>query len=531
VVVAGLGTFALLRDRARSHAAAAAGAAAFALSGAFVAWLEHPHTLAAAFAPWLLLFALRLARRATAGAVAGVAGSTYALLAAGHPETALMALLLAAAALVALARSWRGAGRVAAATALGGCLAAPAVLPLAEYLWHSEAIAGAGRTAMTLPWGAALGFMVPAAAAGHPIEGRAYLSVVVALLALAGAVAGRREREARFWCLAAAAACLVVFANPVAGWLAVHTPVYWTRALLLVPLPVAALAADGLDRLAAAAAASPRLRRVAPLLALAPVLVLADLLAAARGVHAVTPSTELERGAPILDRLAADPGVFRVLPLHTFLPPNAATELGLDDLRGYDALAPRAWRAERRAIGRFAEVQPISDAVEPWELAPGGSALDFWNVKYLLVHPQLRWGAERLGRESGLDLATVYAGPDGLLLENRRALPRARLLGAGAVELLARAPARWELAVTAPAAAVLEVANPYFPGWRAHVDGCSAAIDARPGQAVRVRVPAGAHRVELLYRPVSLAVGVLLALLAALALSAWASALPRVTAG
>jgi hypothetical protein len=61
ILVALAGAYLWLRDRGRSSIAASLGALAFALSGSFVAWLEHPHTLAAAPVPFLLLFAGRTA--------------------------------------------------------------------------------------------------------------------------------------------------------------------------------------------------------------------------------------------------------------------------------------------------------------------------------------------------------------------------------------------------------------------------------------------------------------------------------------
>src|SRR5664279_4648318 len=62
-LLAAAGAFLWLRDRGRSKPAAGLGAIAFALSGPFIAWLEHPHTLAASAAPFLLLFGGRRRRR------------------------------------------------------------------------------------------------------------------------------------------------------------------------------------------------------------------------------------------------------------------------------------------------------------------------------------------------------------------------------------------------------------------------------------------------------------------------------------
>jgi hypothetical protein len=242
-----------------------------------------------------------------------------------------------------------------------------------------------------------------------------------------------------------------------------------------------------------------------------PLLVAAELLAAARGVHSSTDPEDLARIPPILARLKSDRDVFRILPLHTFLPPDTASEYGLDDVRGFDALAPRGWRIRREEIGRFANVPTQRSVLEPWDIGAGGLGLNFWNVKYLLLHPQFAFGAETINAQKGLDLLEVYSGSDGKLLLNRRALARARLARPGRVEIRERAATRWIIEVETPTENELTVANPFFPGWRARVEGRPVELTAAPGDPIRVRVPAGRHRVALLYRPASFRFGILLA--------------------
>jgi hypothetical protein len=210
----------------------------------------------------------------------------------------------------------------------------------------------------------------------------------------------------------------------------------------------------------------------------------------------------------LIARLKAEAGDFRVLPLHSFLPANTATDLALDDLRGYDALGPSAFLAAREEIGRFRDLPNAVDVVEPWDLAPGGAALDAWSVRYLLLHPQFRFGAEELNAWLGLDLVEAAAGEDGRLLVNRRAKPRVRIEGApGEARLLARTPTRWSVGVAAEAPATLIVANATFPGWRAFVDGSDAPIVSPEGRPFAIPVPAGAHTVVLEYRPASFRLG------------------------
>jgi hypothetical protein len=505
LLLAFLGLLAWLRDAGRSVSAALLGGVAFALSGPFIAWLEHPHTAAAAPVPLLLLFVRRMAHQSSRGSAAGLAASTFLVLAGGHPETQGMAALLAAAYLAHLAPGWRRALRVVGCAALGAALAAPLLFPFFEYYWLSEARGGLDRRAFVLPLADLQRFLRPAREGSNVIEGAATVSITVLLLA-AAAVARFRQRDTRFWLIVAACILAVAYDNPLARLLAEKTPIYWTRALLLIPIPLGYLAAETWDRVRAKVRLF-RSRWGSALAFLPAVIASAELLAAARGVHGATPPGDLGRTPPILRRLAEDADAFRLLPLHTFLPANTATEYGLDDLRGYDALAPAAWRRRRSEIGRFINVPTQKGVIEPWDLAPGGRALDFWNVKYVLVPARFAFGAETLNARRGLDLVEVYSGPDGKLLRNRRVLPRARLEPEGKVEIVARSSSRWILELASEREAVLTVANPFFPGWRMWLDGQPARLTASPGDAMRLPVPPGRHRVEIAYEPVSFRLG------------------------
>lgn len=523
ILAAAWGMWALSRDLGRSRTASLLAGAIVALSGPFVAWLEHPHTLVAAAVPWLLLAIRRSVRRREAVSVAPVAVATVAVLAGGHPETALMAALLAVAVVAGDAPSVRAAGRPFAGALLGAGLAAPLLLPFLEYLGLSAAWVGVDRHESVLPLRDILRFLLPQLTASHPIEGAAYLSLAALPLAAIGAIASRRERTTRALVVAAAFLLLAAYDGPVARFLATGTTIRWTRTLLLLPLPVALLAGRGLDVLLERARHAGRAAPGALLSLAIAAGCGAELLSAARGVHTVTSPESRRLSTPILARLAADRSVYRVLPLHTFLPANAATSLALDDLRGYDALAVKAFRSERERVGHFGGVPTHTDTVAPWNLAPGGRELDAWNVKYLLLHPQFAFSAATLNEKLGLDLVEVYSGPDGKLLENRRVRPRARVERGGREEgsagIVERAATRWVFDVSSPSGGVLVVANAGYPGWDARVDGRRVDVGGGVGRRQEVPVPAGRVRVELAYRPLSFRVGLLLAVASGAALA------------
>jgi hypothetical protein len=515
-LLAAAAAFLWLRDRGRSPEAASLGAAAFALSGPFVAWLEHPHTLAAAGVPLLLLFGGRLAERPARRDLAGLALATYLVLSGGHPETALLAAALAAAYALFRARR-RPAGLLAPAAGalLGAGLAAPLLFPFLGYFAASAARLGHARHPFVLPLSALVRFILPSDAGSHPIEAAATVSLAVLALVPFGLAGIRRDRERAFWAAAAAALLFLAYGGGAAQAVANAAGAYFSRGLLLLPLALGFLAAAGLDDLAARAAAAgrPRAGRIVSLgLALAAA---AELLVFAGGVHAVSKDAVLTPETPLLARVRSDPGDWRVLPLHTYLPANTATDLALDDLRGYDALGPLAFLAAREEIGRFRNLPNAVDVLEPWDLAPGGAALDAWSVRYLLLHPRLPLGDAELNARLGLDLEEVASGADGRLLVNRRAKPRVRLEGApGNARVLERVPTRWRVAVDAAAPATLVVANATYPGWRATVDGRVARVASPEGRPFAVPVPAGAHEVVLEYRPLSFTLGLACAALA-----------------
>jgi hypothetical protein len=71
----------------------------------------------------------------------------------------------------------------------------------------------------------------------------------------------------------------------------------------------------------------------------------------------------------------------------------------------------------------------------------------------------------------------------------------------GSVRWIARLADRQRLQTESSGPALLVFADAYDPGWRARVDGVEAGV-LRANLAFRaVRVPAGRHAVELVYRP------------------------------
>ena len=504
--------FLFLRGIGRSRLAAALGGVAFALSGPFVAWLEHPQTLCAAAAPLLLLFIRKTTLKPSARNVMGVALSTFLVLAGGHPETELMIALLAIGVLIVSPGVWKARAKTAGGALLGAGLAAPVLLPFLEYFRESAARAGEGRSPFVLPLSDVLRFLTSPVAGSNVIEGAAGVSVVLLLLVPVGLTAWRTSPDVRFWGLAAFAMLLFVYSNPLSRFLAAATPVHWTRWLLFLPLAIAVIGSTGLDVLRSMLERRGKTHSAAALALSAVAVAVAggELLWRAVGVHGVTPAARVAETTPLIETLRRLPGPFRVLPLHTVLSPNSATDYGLDDVRGYDALGPAGWRKRRARIGIFRDLPTQKDAIEPWDLEAGGAALDEWNVTCLVAPPQFAFGAGVWRSRKGIDLEEIYAGPDGRIFRNRRAKPRVRLEGPGSILIVERVPGLWRIDAQVESRQRLVVADPFFPGWIARVDGVRVPFDLHAGDPMVLPLFAGTHRVELAYRPLSFRIGLLL---------------------
>jgi hypothetical protein len=100
-----------------------------------------------------------------------------------------------------------------------------------------------------------------------------------------------------------------------------------------------------------------------------------------------------------------------------------------------------------------------------------------------------------------------------------------------AVRVLRRTHNTTELEVDAPAAGLLVLLDPHFPGWRAQVDGESAPVLRAHYAFSAVPVPAGARRVTVTYRPSTLGAGLALASLVPASALAWALVRRRRRAG
>jgi hypothetical protein len=140
VLLAFVFTYLLLRRQGLSLAPSLWGSLAFGLAGFLQLWLGWPLSGSAALLPVLLYGIAMVAERGWRRDSLLTAGTVGALAGVGHPETELHVAVLAAAfalsrlAALSAGRRRRPLRQLLAAAALGGLLAAPALLPAAAYI-------------------------------------------------------------------------------------------------------------------------------------------------------------------------------------------------------------------------------------------------------------------------------------------------------------------------------------------------------------------------------------------------------------
>jgi hypothetical protein len=363
-------------------------------------------------------------------------------------------------------------------------------------------------------------------------------------------------------------------ALPVLAWF--RTP---HRVLLAGQFALAMLAALGLD------AATARLRwRWAPVAILLALLV-ALAIDGARRPEIDPPLPYRERARPYGDterdayaRLATTTAGLRVWPfspglMHRALPPKLPTLARLRSIEDYEPLSLRRHLeyfgffadgtvpGPRRRDDRIASLVPQPGQVPP---ATRRRLLDLAGVRFMVVPPPTRKRADvdAFVRDAGLEPRPPLA--DGLeVFENPNVLPRAfvtyrapaapspaellPILASPSFDPLAQSwvegnaglvpdgPARGAAAIivrddphvveidaTLAAPGLVVLADTYYPGWTATVDGIPARILATNHLFRGVGAPAGTHRVRFAYRPGSLRLGAALSLLTAFALAAGA---------
>jgi hypothetical protein len=171
-------------------------------------------------------------------------------------------------------------------------------------------------------------------------------------------------------------------------------------------------------------------------------------------------------------------------------------------------------------------------ATRRWRrLAQLGDVAVFENTR-ALPRAWLASEARVLSEEEMLGVIRTGRLPDGGAWEPERTAlvespPEFRADAAGDpsahAEVIKHEPNRVELKTASSAPSILVLSENHFPGWRAYVDG-RAAEDLRVDYGLRgVVLAAGEHRVEFVYRPKSVLIGLVVTLFTLAALLLWSS--------
>jgi len=203
----------------------------------------------------------------------------------------------------------------------------------------------------------------------------------------------------------------------------------------------------------------------------------------------------------------------RIAALGRALPPNLSTVYGLSDARVYNPMASRAyldWLAPIRT-GWWGEIPELG--------APGHPLYQRMGVRYLLTEP---------AASLPIPLRRVFSDANAAIWEIPGPLQRLTVLGGqGRVRFDTMSADQVQVRVDLPREALLASSIYQDGAWRVLRNREPWPATPADGPFVAARLPSGASRIDLLYRPAGFVVG---CLLAALALAAGAAAwMPRPT--
>jgi hypothetical protein len=276
-------------------------------------------------------------------------------------------------------------------------------------------------------------------------------------------------------------------------------------------------------------------------------LAAADVVFTGHGAIWTAPSEILRARPVLLDRLAPGDRILRstaldqmlvhrnldgyLRALHQFRESLAAADsarFGVTILPGYGAFRPAEVPLLFRNLDKADFVQLAAHLSVDWRLEPDhlermqnpaprirltGARVVPGSLLESRAFAQLPIGAALIDADEALFEGTAHTDPRAWLA----ALPRE---GSGSASIEHFAAEEVIVRTASPAAAVLVLAEQYFPGWRAEIDGHETAIFRADLLGRGVLVPAGDHRVRFYFEVPSVALGarVSLSALAILAL-------------
>jgi hypothetical protein len=258
---------------------------------------------------------------------------------------------------------------------------------------------------------------------------------------------------------------------------------------------------------------------------------------------------------PSLTWIKRNLGHDRIFGVEGIYPANTLNPARVRDIRHLDAMSPELYVEYADAIWSNVRRNVFQISNSEWKIA-SDPLLDLAAVKYVLTHTPLQ--------PVPAGLTQVYSDRDATVYRSDRAFARARFVpdaiappdnfapsmlkgmierlqtavvldgysgearkggcdapGAAAVEFLQDGVNQIRLKVSAPCSGFLVLADLFYPGWQATLDGKSAPVYKANYAFRAVEVDAGTHEVVFAYRPWSTRIGVPVAALTALGLLAF----------
>jgi len=289
-------------------------------------------------------------------------------------------------------------------------------------------------------------------------------------------------------------------------------------------------------------------------------LVVADLWHfGARYLVAFSPS-EIRLDGELKTFLGADREPFRIAsPLDQLV--NVGISARFENVGGYDTLVLKQYGEYMN----FANGLPVGESSTDIRARTTSPLLDLLNAKYFILDGSSR--IERSGFQLVFDNSRyrVYRNPHALprsfivhdtvvindreqalervtspgfnpraiaIVEENIALPRADpSVESSAPKFIERSLNRVLLEAAPKAAGLLVLADAYYPGWRAFVDGKESKLYPTNFVMRSVLIPAGTHSVEFRYDPLSFKLGVSISLVTLMGVVGWLAWVKRRKSG
>jgi hypothetical protein len=256
--------------------------------------------------------------------------------------------------------------------------------------------------------------------------------------------------------------------------------------------------------------------------------------------------------SPVFDFLARDKSAYRIIAVGLPYSANAPLMYGLESADGYEIDVPVRQRAFLDDLIRPAVEANGINFVADHILQDRDRRLDLLNVKYLVAPA---FGPDFTQLSQSGRFTEVFNNKEVAVFQNASVLPRVWLVPASGIEtvrdlhdevsrlknpafdplkfvtisqtlplpdpgsaataadinssaaITSTGPNSLTVQTQAPAPSVLVVSQTYYPGWSAMVDGKQSDILQADITLTGVSVPAGAHKVSLVFQPRSFRIG------------------------